>query len=296
MTGTTSARYSFGGDDHVFVELDGEMSLTANFKAMAITQSLGERQLDGIIDICPANASYQIRFDPLVLPPTELVELLQQIESDVGDATDIQLDTSIVEVPVLYNDPWTHETLMRFRTHHQTPDSTDLEYAAELNGYTSVDSFVEAHSGSPWFTSMVGFVAGLPFLFQMVPRERQLQVPKYPRPRTDTPKQAIGYGGCFTAIYSVRGAGGYQLFGITPAPIYDPTQQHPDFKDFMVFFKPGTIAKLEPIDRAAYDRISEQVEAKSFRFKQRPVRFSLGEFLNDPDAYNAGLLEVLRGS
>ena len=64
----------------------------------------------------------------------------------------------------------------------------------------------------------------------------------------------------------------------------------------MVFFKPGTIAKLEPIDRAAYDRISEQVEARSFRFKQRPVRFSLGEFLNDPDAYNAGLLEVLRGS
>ena len=78
MTSKTSARYSFGGDDHVFVELDGEMSLTANFKAMAITQSLSERQLDGIIDICPANASYQIRFDPLTLAPTDLVALLKQ--------------------------------------------------------------------------------------------------------------------------------------------------------------------------------------------------------------------------
>ena len=72
---------------------------------------------------------------------------------------------------------------------------------------------------------MVGFVAGLPFLYQMVERERQIQVPKYLRPRTDTPKLTVGYGGCFSCIYSVRGAGGYQMFGITPMPIYDPEQK-----------------------------------------------------------------------
>ncbi|MCP3988756.1 MAG: allophanate hydrolase subunit 1 [Actinomycetia bacterium] len=293
---TPSARYSHGGDDHIFVELDTEMSLTANFKAMAITNALADRDLMGIIDICPANASYQVRFDPLVIAPGDLLAELERIEVDVGDATDIVLETNIVEIPVLYNDPWTHETLMRFRSHHQDPDASDLEYAARINNYATVDAFIEAHSSAPWFTSMVGFVAGLPFLFQMVPRDRQLQVPKYLRPRTDTPKQTIGYGGCFTAIYSVRGAGGYQMFGITPGPIYDPTQQHPDFEDFMVFFKPGMIAKFDPIDRATYDRIAAEVEARTFRFKQRPVAFSLGEFLADPDAYNASLLEVLRGS
>ncbi|MDE0216256.1 MAG: allophanate hydrolase subunit 1 [bacterium] len=296
MSEGSKTRYSFGGDDHIFVELDNEMSLTANFKAMAITTILEQAQIPGLIDVCPANASYQVRFDPLQLPPRDLLLELQRIEGEVGDATAFDLDTNIVEVPVLYNDPWTNETLLRFRSHHQDPDATDLEYAARINGFDSVDSFIEAHSGAPWFTSMVGFVAGLPFLFQMVPREKQLQVPKYLRPRTDTPKQTIGYGGCFTAIYSVRGAGGYQLFGITPGPIYDPTQQHPDFEDFMVFFKPGTIAKFEPIDRALYDKYSAQVEAKEFRFKQRPVKFSLGEFQADPDAYNAALLEVLHGS
>ena len=69
---------------------------------------------------------------------------------------------------------------------------------------------------------MVGFVAGLPFLYQMVDRARQIEVPKYLRPRTDTPKLTVGHGGCFGCIYSVRGAGGYQMFGITPMPIYDP--------------------------------------------------------------------------
>ena len=127
------------------------------------------------------------------------------------------LPTRVLEIPVLYRDPWTTETLMRFRDRHQDPDVTDIEYAARINDYASVDEFIAAHSGSPWFTSMVGFVAGLPFLYQMVPRERQIVVPKYLRPRTDTPKQTVGHGGCFGCIYSVRGAGGYQMFGITPA-------------------------------------------------------------------------------
>ena len=294
MTATT-IRHSFGGDDHIFAEIDEEMSLTANFQAMAITTTLADRAVDGVIDVCPANASYQVRFDPEIVSPSELLVEIEAIEAEVGDGTDFDLKTTIVEVPVLYDDPWTNETLMRFRTHHQDPEATDPEYAARINGFWSVQEFIDAHSRSPWFASMVGFVAGLPFLFQMVPRERQLEVPKYLRPRTDTPKQTVGHGGCFGCIYSVRGAGGYQMFGITPAPIYDPTQEHPDFADFMVFFKPGTIAKFEPIDRETYDELEARVEAKEFRFKQAEVDFSLAAFLASPDEYNRGLMEALNG-
>lgn len=141
---------------------------------------------------------------------------------------------------------------------------------------------------------MVGFVAGIPILIQKVPRERQLEVPKYLRPRTDTPALTIGHGGCFGCIYSVRGAGGYQMFGITPAPIYDPTQQLPDFSDFVCFFRPGDIVKFTAIDRAGYDEIRAEVEAGRYRIRQRPVEFDLQPFLDDPDGYNATLLEVLR--
>ena len=157
----------------------------------------------------------------------------------MGDAHDLSLSTRIVEIPVFYQDPWTHETQMRFRDRHQSPEGTDIEFAARINDLSGPEAFVEAHSGSPWFASMVGFVAGLPFLFQMVPRERQLEVPKYLRPRTDTPALTIGHGGCFGCIYSVRGAGGYQMFGITPAPIYDPKQQLPDFSRFRLLLPAG---------------------------------------------------------
>jgi urea carboxylase len=155
-----SARYTFGGDEFIFVEISEDMSLDAFFKGTAITRELQRRNVAGVTEICPANASYQVRYDPDVIAPEMLLSLLKEIEAEVGDAP-LELATRIVEVPVLYNDPWTHETLMRFRERHQDPSSTDLEYAARINGLSSVDAFIAAHSGAPWFVSMVGFVAGL---------------------------------------------------------------------------------------------------------------------------------------
>ncbi|WP_186059762.1 5-oxoprolinase subunit B family protein [Burkholderia gladioli] len=287
-----TTRYTFGGDEFIFVEISEDMSLDAFFKGTAITRELQRRAVPGIVDICPANASYQVRYDPDLIDPEALLALLKQIEAETGDAQ-LEIATRIIEIPVLYNDPWTHETLMRFRERHQDPDSTDLEYAARINGKRDVDEFIAAHSGSPWFVSMVGFVAGLPFMFQMVERERQLQVPKYVRPRTDTPKLTVGHGGCFGCIYSVRGAGGYQMFGVTPAPIFDPEQRLDYLRDFMVFFRPGDIVKFKPINRAAYDEAVAAVEAGSFSLRVREVNFSLESFLRDQDAYNRSLVEVL---
>jgi len=229
------SRYSWGADEFLFVELAEEMSLRANFRAMAIATKLRERRPEGLLDICPANASYQVRFDPDRLAPADVERLLRDVDEEVGDA----------------------------------------------------------HAGAPWFASMVGFVAGLPFLYQMVPRERQLEVPKYVRPRTDTPALTIGHGGCFGCIYSVRGAGGYQMFGITPAPIYDPTQTKPDFTEHMVFMRPGDIVKFRPVDRDEYDDLQAKAEAGEFRITARPVEFDLQPFLDDSDGYNERLLGVL---
>ena len=43
----------------------------------------------------------------------------------------LPLPTRVLEIPVLYRDPWTTETLMRFRDRHQNPVGTDIEFAAE---------------------------------------------------------------------------------------------------------------------------------------------------------------------
>ena len=290
-----STRFSFGADEHIFVEVSEEMSLEAFFKTLSMTNAVRDAAINGVTEICPANASFQIKFDPDLVHPDDLLAELQRME-ETADQAEPVLNTRIIEIPVYYQDPWTHETLMRFRERHQDPNSTDIEYAAEINGYKSVDDFIAAHSGSPWFVSMVGFVSGLPFLYQMVDRERQIQVPKYLRPRTDTPKLTVGYGGCFSCIYSVRGAGGYQMFGVTPMPIYDPEQKTSYLKDFMVFFKPGDIVKWKPVDREQYDQCVAQVEAGTYEPRISDVVFSLDDFNSDIDGTNARLMEVLYAS
>lgn len=287
-----NCRYSFGGDEHIFVEVDEAMSLEAFFVSLAITNAVREAEIEGITEICPANASFQIKFDPDVIAPDALMERIKAFEAD-ADKAEKRLNTRIVEIPVYYQDPWTHETLMRFRERHQDPNATDIEYAARINGFEDVPAFIKAHSGSPWFVSMVGFVSGLPFLYQMVDRPRQIEVPKYLRPRTDTPKLTVGYGGCFSCIYSVRGAGGYQMFGITPMPIFDPQQEVSYLRDFMVFFKPGDIVKFTPITREEYDAAVEQVHANTWTPRTADVVFSLDDYNADIDGTNAKLLEAL---
>lgn len=290
---TSPLRYTFGGDEHLFIEVDEAMSLDAFFRSMSLTKEIEALALPGVLDVCLANASCQVRFNPDILAPQYLFEQVKRLAADCG--TKRSMSTRIIEIPVLYNDPWTHETLMRFRERHQSPDSTDLEYAARINGLNGVDEFIARHSGSPWFVSMVGFVAGLPFMYQMVDEQHQLQVPKYLTPRTDTPKLSLGHGGCFGCIYSVRGAGGYQLFGVTPAPIYDPQQQLPYLKESMVFFRAGDIVQFKALDRATYDHCIEQVERGDFTLRIRPVEFDLDLFQSDPRAYKAHLQEVLYG-
>lgn len=291
----TTARYTWGGDEFLFVEIAEEMSLAANFKANSMAALLTEESIPGVTDICPANASLLIRFNPDVVLPADLESRVRGLESQVVSSSSRSLQTRVIEVPVWYDDPYTNETGARFRKGHQKPDGTDLDFAAEENNLGSAAEFIRRHHESPWLVSMVGFVAGLPFMFQIVPQEQQLEVPKYLSPRTDTPALTVGHGGCFACIYSVRGAGGYQMFGIAAAPIFDPAQRLADFSDFMVFFRPGDIVKFRPVDEAEYRDIQAQVDAGTYTYRQAPVTFDLERALEDPAQYNKDIMEQLNG-
>jgi len=288
----SSPRYEYGGDDHVFVELSEEMSFDANFEAQAITQEIRERDLPGLIEVAPANASYMLHFDPAELHPDDLIDELKSLREEI-DLTEYTWEARVIDVPVLYDDPWTHETLMKFRDRHQDPDSTDLEYSARINGFDNVDDFIDAHAGAPQMVTMVGFVPSLPWTFQMVPRDQQIEVPKYVQPRTETPSRAVGYGGAFTAIYPVKGAGGYQLFGRTPIEVLDVDQELAEFEDSMVLPNPGDILNYRRIDRDEYDAIREEVEDGSYEYNIGTIDFRPEEFFDDPEGYNERITEVL---
>lgn len=283
-------RYEYGGDEFIFVELSEEMSLEVNFQAFAITQKLREENISGILDICPSNASYMIRIDPEQINQDELIEKLKEYEKNIS-LDELEISSRMVDVPILFDDPWTHETLMRFRERHQDPSSTDLEYSARINGFESKEDLIKAITDSPYLVTMIGFVPGLPWGYQMVPREQQIEVPKYVRPRTFTPERAFGFGGAFTVIYPVQGAGGYQLFGTAAAPIFEKDQINHDFKDSLTFPKLGDIFRYRSITMGEYESIRKEVEDGTFRYLTKDITFKPQEVLDDPKKFSE---EVLR--
>lgn len=285
-------RYEYGGDEFIFVELAEAMSLETNFQAMAITRALKEEKLTGILDICPSNASYMVRFNPDKIHPDDLISKLKELEKNVS-LEDFEITARAVDVPVLFEDPWTHEALMRFRDRHQDPNSTDIEYVARTNGFQSKEDLVKAITDFPYLVTMIGFVPGLPWCFQMVPNEQQIEAPKYVRPRTYTPERAFGFGGAFAVIYPVQGAGGYQLFGSAAAPIFEKEQRLYDFRDSITFPRQGDIFRYRSVTMEEYKDIRKQVESGEFRYLTKDITFKPNEVLENPKTFSESVLRRL---
>ena len=89
-----------------------------------------------------------------------------------------------------------------------------------------------------------------------------------------------------SGIYSVRGAGGYQMFGITPMPIYDPKQEISYLRDFMCLFNPGDIVKWRPVGREEYDATVARWK-RALPAADPPTDFALAAFNADTDATTA---------
>ena len=150
------SRYSWGADEHLFVEISEEMSLEANFKGMAIATVLRDAARTACSTCArPTRPSRSGSTPTCCARPTW--RRRSKTSRTRRPTRRVPLDTRIVEIPVLYDDPWTHETLMRFRDRHQDPKATDIEYAAAINGYASVDEFIARiparHGSSRWSAS-----------------------------------------------------------------------------------------------------------------------------------------------
>lgn len=108
-------RYTFGGDEFILVEFDDAMSLETNLRVQEIARNVERARVYGVIDVCPANISYLVRYDPDVIEPSRLVDALMGIYAK-GLSSELKtVKTRIVDVPILFADPWTHEVLMKFR-------------------------------------------------------------------------------------------------------------------------------------------------------------------------------------
>lgn len=288
-------RYTYGGEEFILVEFAEEMSLETNLRVQSIAAAVENRCSAGIVDVCPANVSCLVRFDPDVVAGDDVIDLLQRTEREVLAHDLAPFKTRIVDIPILFNDPWTHEVVMKFRDRVQDPTLTDIEYLAKVNGLSGTEEFVAALTDTPCIVTMTGFVPGVVWSYKLAPRTRQLEGPKYLRPRTETPDRAFALGGAYQAIYPAPSAGGYPIFGRAAAPVYDPHGRLPDFRDTSTLVRIGDVYNYRSVDRDSYDEIGREVAAGTFRYLSKPIEFEPEVFLAQPDEYCKHLVEALYG-
>jgi urea carboxylase len=260
-------RYLPAGERYWLIELGDEMNLLLSFKAIAICRSIKEHRIAGVVEAVPGLISALVHYEPALIRRSDLLRELERIVDEVGDVEEIEAESRLVDIPVLYDDPWTQACVEDYSKRiHPVPNN--VQFVAESNGLT-VRELIRAHSRPQYWVASLGTWPGLPFNFPMDP-SYPISAPKYNPARTWTPERAIGFGGACTSIYSVESPGGYQLLGRTPIPIWDPDPRLPEFEGSPALLRTGDRVKFLPIDREEYDEIDRLIAEGTFRINIIP--------------------------
>ena len=222
-------KYLPGGDKYLLVEFGNVMNLELNFKAQGLAKAIESAKIKGIYETLPCFASMLVHYNPDDIKFEDLKNELISLVNNLKSYDDTIVQSRLFRFPTVYLDKWTREAVADYiaKITYKKPDP---EFIVELNNLENVEEFVRIHSGTEYWVASLGFWPGLPFTMPLDPRCK-LTAPKYNPPRTWTPKGAVGMGGSSTAIYPDKLPGGYQIFGRTPIPIWDPEKRFSIFKD-----------------------------------------------------------------
>jgi urea carboxylase len=256
-------KISPGGDRMVLMELGDEMSFELNFLVHGLARLIREAGPDGVVELIPELASVLVSYDPDRISYGDLVRELRRLRASIGATGDLELESRLYYVPILYFDRWTRACHDDYCA-RMKPKTWDGDLVVEANGFTGLDQLKRQHSATEYWVAALGFYPGLCSLLPLDPRCR-LTAPKYDPPRTWTPKGTIGLGGALTCIYPDETPGGYQIFARTPMPIWDPAQRLAAFKDSLALFRPGDRVRFVPIDESEFLYIEGKVADGTYK-------------------------------
>ena len=230
-------RFLPAGDLAVSVEFGEEISVEVNTRVRALEFLIREKGPAGVLEMVPTFRSLLVYYDPRQVGYDALCAAVAELVPQASTA--VLPPARAVELPCCYD----------------AELGLDLEAAARRLELP-VAELVRLHSGAEYLVYFIGFTPGLPYMTGMPER---IRLPRLETPRTQVPAQSVGIGGSQCCIYSVDSPGGYWILGKTPLRLYDPEAPDP------ILLRPGDRVSFRPIDRAEYERIAAQVEARTWR-------------------------------
>ena len=270
-------RFLPGGDTFVLVQFGDDARIDLNFMALGLTAALREDRTKGVIDTNPSYNSVVVEYDPDLIGLDDLERELRRLVEGLGSVDDLELESRLAYLPVMYNDPWTRACVEDY-AQRIAPRDGDPEFVARINGLEDKVQLARVHSGTEHWVVAVCSTPGLPLMVALDPR-CAITSPKYNPPRTWTTLGAIGVGGLSTSIYTTPGPGGYNLIGRTPVPLWDTRASLPAYRDRVVLLDAADRVKFVPVERDEFAYIERRVGEGTYAFNVTGYqRFSVRQY------------------
>ncbi len=207
------------GDRYLLLEFGPlQLDLRLRFKVHAWNLKFEEMKLPGIIDLTPGIRSFQIHFDPAVLPRRRLLELVDSLMLELGEHSPTEMESRIVYLPLSWDDPQTRLAIEKYSSSVRKNAPwcpSNIEFIRRINGLDSIQQVQDILFNASYLVMGLGDVyLGAPVATPIDPRHR-LVTTKYNPARTWTPENAVGIGGAYLCVYGMEGPGGYQFVGRT---------------------------------------------------------------------------------
>ncbi|UCG36332.1 MAG: 5-oxoprolinase subunit PxpB [Candidatus Bathyarchaeota archaeon] len=223
-------RYLPVGDKALLVEFGNAISLEMNRKVHALDRAVSQAKLLGVEECVPTYRSLLVYYDPLETSYERLVFRLGDLGSRLEEFSTLVGKTNI-EVPTIYGGEY----------------GPDLEYVATYHNLGR-EEVVSHHSCPEYMVYMIGFIAGFPYLGEVVD---ELVTPRLKTPRLRVPAGSVGIAEKQTGIYPFESPSGWRIIGRTPISLFDPERRP------LTLMQPGDTIKFRPIGEEEYRSLAE---------------------------------------
>lgn len=155
-----------------------------------------------LIDLTPSYHSILIQYDCYALDHFQAMAILNAVLAMPESTT--KLAGKAVELPVYYSE-------------QSGPDLAKLAKQAGL----SVQDVIRLHQDAEYRVYAIGFAPGFAYLGEV---DKRIAAPRLATPRKRVPKGAVAIADRQTAVYPAASPGGWNLIGLCPIPMFNPTQ------------------------------------------------------------------------
>lgn len=190
-----------------------------------LRDALDRAAIAGVTDLVPSPGRVTVVYDPLKTDHEAVRGRVEAVVAAGVGAAAIEATTRH-EIPVCYGDE----------------HGPDLDEVAAAHGLAP-DAVTAIHASAEYVVEALGFLPGFGYLAGMPP---EIVTPRRSTPRRVVPAGSVGIGGAQTGAYPCASPGGWNLIGMTPTTLFDPTRPRP------AVFEVGDRVRFAAIDREEY--------------------------------------------